>query len=77
MDRVQELETAISNLPPEEYLRLVDWFRAREDARWDEQIDRDAASGQLNFLIDEAESEHQENFLRPWPPEHSDDRLIK
>ena len=69
MDRVQEIEAAISNLPPEDYRRLVDWFRAREDVRWDEQMDRDAASGKLGFLVEEAESEAREGLLRPWPPE--------
>jgi hypothetical protein len=54
MDRVEEIESAIRALPPHEYLRLVQWFREREQARWDERMDRDAASGKLDFLSKEA-----------------------
>ena len=43
MDRVEEIEAAIVSLPPEEYRRIVDWFRSREQTRWDEQMDRDSA----------------------------------
>lgn len=57
MDRVEEIETAIQALPPNEYPRLVQWFREREEAHWDEQMDRDAAAGKLDFLSREAESE--------------------
>jgi hypothetical protein len=45
MDRVEEIEAAIDGLPPEEYRRIVQWFRAREQERWDEQMDRDSSAG--------------------------------
>ena len=69
MDRVEEIETAITNLPPDEYRRLVDWFHAREQSAWDAQMDADSVSGKLDFLIEEAESEAAEGSLRDWPPE--------
>ena len=68
MDRVEEIEAAITSLPEEEYRRLVDWFRAREQARWDEQMDRDSAAGRLDFLFREAESESAQGLVRDWPP---------
>jgi hypothetical protein len=68
MDRVEEIEAAIQGLPPEEYLRLVQWFRAREQTRWDEQMDRDSSAGKLDFLFDEAERESSQGILREWPP---------
>jgi len=68
MDRVQQIEDAISGLAPEEYQRLVQWFRAREQTRWDEQLDRDSASGKLDFLFEEAEQESTQSLLREWPP---------
>jgi len=70
MDRVEEIEAAISGLPPEDYRRLVEWFRAREQSRWDEQIDRDSSGGRLDFLFDEAESELKHGGLSQWPPEN-------
>ena len=39
MDPVEEIESAITHLQPEDYRRFVDWFRLREQARWDQQID--------------------------------------
>ena len=42
MDRVEEIETAIDRLPPEDYSRLIAWLREHEQSRWDaQQMDRD------------------------------------
>lgn len=68
MDRVEEIEAAIEELPPEEYQRIAQWFRAREQERWDEQMDRDSSAGKLDFLFEEAESESAKGLLREWPP---------
>jgi len=68
MDRIEEIETAITSLPPDDYRRLVDWFRAREQTRWDEQMDQDCIAGKLDFLFDEAESDSEHRLVRDWPP---------
>jgi hypothetical protein len=68
MSRVEEIEEAIEGLPPEEYRRIVQWFRSREQGRWDEQMDGDSAAGKLDFLFDEAESDSAKGLLRDWPP---------
>ena len=68
MDRVEEIEAAIQGLPPEDYKRLVQWFLAREQARWDEQMDRDSSAGKLDFLFEEADRESAQGLLREWPP---------
>jgi hypothetical protein len=57
MDRVEEIEAAIHNLPPDEYRRLADWFCEFEQSRWDAQMDEDSAAARLDFLFDEAGSE--------------------
>lgn len=67
MSRIEEIEAAIDGLPPEEYGRIVEWFRAREQSRWDEQMDADSSVGMLDFLFDEAESELAQGHLREWP----------
>jgi hypothetical protein len=67
MDRVEEIETAIDRLPPDEYRRVVEWLRAREQTAWDAQIDEDSAAGKLDFLFEEAESESAQGLLRDWP----------
>jgi hypothetical protein len=67
MSRVEEIEAAIDGLPPEEYRRIVQWFRAREQKRWDDQLDADSSAGKLDFLFDEAETESAEGRFREWP----------
>jgi hypothetical protein len=64
---VEEIETAIVHLPPEDYRCLVEWLRAREQSDWDDRIDRDYAAGKLDFLFAEAETEEAQGFLRDWP----------
>jgi hypothetical protein len=66
MDRVEEIEETVATLPPDDYRRFVDWFREREQTRWDEKIDRDAAAGKLDFLFGEAESDSAEGLVRRW-----------
>jgi hypothetical protein len=67
MTRVEDIEAAIEGLPPEDYRRIVQWFRLREQRRWDEQMDTDSVTGKLDFLFDEADSESATGLLRDWP----------
>jgi hypothetical protein len=60
MDRVEQIEAAIDALPREEYQRLLQWFRARDQAEWDEQLDSDSAAGKLDLLFTEADRESAE-----------------
>ena len=68
MDRVSEIEALIDGLPPEEFHRVAQWFREREQKRWDEKLDVDSASGKLDFFFEEAENESARGLLRDWPP---------
>jgi len=68
MGNVEEIEAAIDRLPPEEFRRISEWVRERDQQQWDEQLDRDATSGRLDFLCDEAEDESKKGLLREWPP---------
>ncbi len=67
MSRVEEIEAAIDSLPDAEYRRLVQWFRVREQERWDDQLESDSVAGKLDFLFDEAEAESGNGLLREWP----------
>ena len=68
MDRVEEIESAIDRLPPEDYRRVLAWLREHEQSRWDEQMDQDSAEGRLEFLFSEAEDESAADLQREWPP---------
>jgi len=67
MDRVEEIETAITSLSPEDYRRLVDWFRTREQTPWDGQMDQDSVAGKLDFLFREAERDSDQGLVQGWP----------
>jgi hypothetical protein len=68
VSRVEEIEAAIDGLPPEDYWRIIRWFRVREQRRWDQQLDADSSADKLDFLFDEADSESAKGLLREWPP---------
>lgn len=68
MERLEEIEAAVERLEPEEFRRFAEWFREREQRRWDEQMDADSAAGRLDFLFDEADREAASPEIREWPP---------
>jgi hypothetical protein len=64
MSKVEEIQSAIVSLSPEEYARLRQWFAERDWEQWDQEIEEDAASGKLDFLIDEAAAEKAQGRLQ-------------
>jgi len=54
MSTIQEIERAVSDLPPEELSRFRAWFLEFDAQVWDEQLESDVASGRLRALADEA-----------------------
>jgi len=69
MSRVEEIERAIQDLTSEEFVQIASRIHALEQERWDEELDRDASSGKLDFLIEEALEERARGRLKDWPPE--------
>jgi hypothetical protein len=61
---VEVVQAAIASLTPEEYRRLRAWFIERDWEQWDKQIEEDAQSGKLDFLIEEAMAEKAQGHLR-------------
>ena len=51
---IQEIETAVSQLTPEQLADFRAWFAEFEAQRWDRQLEADAAAGRLDTLADEA-----------------------
>lgn len=62
---VSQIESAIKELPPEEFSKLSEWFEVFEAQIWDEQIKADLESGKLQSLIDEAEADFAAEKARP------------
>ena len=64
MIQLEELQEEIKMLPHHEFVKLRDWIIEQDWMEWDKQIERDAASGKLDFLIEEAKREKYEGKLR-------------
>ena len=64
MRRVQEIESVIDSLAEDEYSELRNWFWERDWVKWDREIEVDAASGRLDFLLQEARDGKSQETLR-------------
>lgn len=64
MKTFEEVRAEIEALPHREYMKLVHWFAERDAEAWDEEIERDAANGKLDFLVEEAHAEKKNGNLR-------------
>ena len=51
---VEEIESAILKLSPKELGQLAEWVLDVDEQNWDKQIERDSATGRLDFLTKEA-----------------------
>ena len=61
---ITEIEQAITQLSPQEYNRFREWFEEFEAQQWDEQIERDAASGKLDKIAEQALSDYHAGKAR-------------
>jgi hypothetical protein len=66
MSRVEQIEKEIEQLSPHEFSEIARWVLELDQKRWDNQMDRDAASGKLDFLREEAKVE-KDGFPKNWP----------
>ena len=62
-----KIKELASQLPPEELTALTAFLVKRDQSAWDDQMDKDAASGKLDRLFEEAERERAKGTLRDWP----------
>jgi hypothetical protein len=62
-----EIKTAVRKLSPKELAELTAFISKENNAAWDAQMEKDAASGKLDFLFEEAERERAAGQLRDWP----------
>jgi hypothetical protein len=54
MSTAEEIESAVSMLPPEELSRFRAWFEQFDADSWDEQWEEDVKAGRLDKLADQA-----------------------
>jgi len=65
MTRVEQLEHEIVQLDPEEFAQLREWLLEQDEAEWDREIERDAASGKLDRLMKQSLADHAAGKSRP------------
>ncbi len=56
---VQELESAVSSLPPEELAHFQARFEEFAADAWDRQIEMDARAGKLDHLVAQADADFE------------------
>ena len=65
MSTVQEIETAIQKLKPQEIHEVADWLQELREELWDKQIDADAKAGRLDKLMEEAKQDFLAGRCKP------------
>ena len=61
---VQEIERAITQLPPNELTELMKWLENHHHEKWDKQIEDDLDAGRLDSIINQAEAEYKAGKAR-------------
>lgn len=62
---IEDLEKAVSKLPPDQLAKFRDWFEAFDAARFDDKIERDAKAGRLDRLAEQALADHAPGRAHP------------
>jgi hypothetical protein len=67
MRTVQEIQTAIQKLKPQEIHEVADWLQALREELWDQQIDTDAKAGRLDKIIAGAKTGYRAGQATAFP----------
>jgi hypothetical protein len=62
---VDELETAITKLSPDEMAKFAEWFDEFRADQWDRQIEEDIKAGRLDALGKQADSDFEAGRCTP------------
>ncbi|MEE8430612.1 MAG: hypothetical protein V3S16_05130 [Candidatus Desulfatibia sp.] len=60
MVTIQEIEKAVSNLPPEELAKFRVWFGEFDAQLWDRQLEQDVKAGKLDNIANKALTDFKE-----------------
>jgi len=65
MTTVQEIEQAITKLPPEKLAEFRSWYTEFDAAQWDAQIESDVRAGKLDVFADKALDDLAQKRCKP------------
>jgi len=57
--RIEEIESAVAELPKKELVRFRKWFVEFEARVWDRELEEDVEAGRLDRLAEEALRDHR------------------
>jgi len=61
---IEDLEKAVSKLPPDQFAKFRESFEAFDAVRFDQKIERDAKAGKLDPLADQAVADFRKGRAR-------------
>ena len=64
MTTLQEIEKAISSLPPDQLARFRAWFEEFDAVLWDKQFEEDVKTGNLDAFAKKAVSDFKEGHFK-------------
>jgi hypothetical protein len=64
MIRIEDIEKAVAELPPDQLQRFRAWFAEFEAARFDQKIEQDVKAGRLDRLAEQALADYRAGRAR-------------
>lgn len=64
MSKLEQIESRVAALSPDELSQFREWFTAFDSDNWDRQIERDLKEGKLDVLLEEAMNELKDGRFR-------------
>lgn len=61
---LEQIESAILQLSPDQFQKLLEWFSDLDYQRWDEQLEKDIADDKLEALAQEAIADYEAGNYR-------------
>ena len=61
---IQQIESAILELPPSEFRKVIDWLLDLDYQRWGKELASDIESVKLDFLAQEAIADFENGFCK-------------
>ena len=61
---IADLEKAVAKLPPDQFAKFRAWFDEFDAARFDQKIERNAKSGRLDGMADQAVDDFRKGRAR-------------
>ena len=62
---IEELESAIAQLPQDQFAEFATWFDEYRAELWDRQIEADIKAGRLDKLAEQADADFEAGRCKP------------